>query len=196
MKNIILKGLFFCSLLLTMQPLSAANTVEKVEKVSGVVTLNRAVDYVVTSATPFADGAVVNITDVDNAVLILAQVKPSKATALYSHIQINGVKASSANCMVKIYADGSIILPHASSISPLTVYTDNDCQGESESYAVGNRLSLSGKSMNNRICSFTLKRGYMAWFAQKADGTGFNRLWIADKGDIKINLPGALRKAI
>ncbi len=108
MKNIILKGLFFCSLLLTMQPLSAANTVEKVEKVSGVVTLNRAVDYVVTSATPFADGAVVNITDVDNAVLILAQVKPSKATALYSHIQINGVKASSANCMVKIYADGSI----------------------------------------------------------------------------------------
>ena len=62
MKNIILKGLFFCSLLLTMQPLSATNTVEKVEKVSGVVTLNRAVDYVVTSATPFADGAVVNIT--------------------------------------------------------------------------------------------------------------------------------------
>lgn len=182
--------------LLALVPMVAANTTETVTQVEGTVTLSADVDYVITSATPFADGAVVNITNTDKAVVILSGVKPSLVSRLFSHIKINGVQASNANCMVKIYADGSIILPHSSSISPLTVYTANDFQGESESFAVGKRVSLSGQPMNNRICSFTLKRGYMAWFAQKADGTGYNRLWIADKGDIQVNLPGALRKAI
>lgn len=182
--------------LLAAAPIAAANTTETVPQVEGTVTLSADVDYVITSATPFANGAVVNITNTDNAVLILPSVKPSAVPRLFPHIQINGVKASSANCMVKIYANGSIILPHSSSVSPLVVYAANDFQGESWSFAVGSRVSLSGQPMNNRICSFTLKRGYMAWLAQKADGKGYNRLWIADRGDIRVNLPGALRKAV
>ena len=181
---------------MSVMTLSAANTTETVEQVKGTVTLSADVDYVVTSATPFADGAVLNITNTDNAVVILSQVKPSAVSSLYKYIQVNGVKASAANCQVKIYGDGSIILPHNSSISPLTVYTENGCQGSSEEFAVGQRVSLDGKAIDNKICSFTLKRGYMVWFAQKADGTGYNRLWIADKGDIQVDLPGVLRKAV
>ncbi len=181
---------------MSVMPLSAANTTETVEQVQGTVTLSADVDYVITSATPFADGAVLNITNTDNAVVILSQVKPSAVSSLYQYIQVNGVKASSANCMVKIYGDGSIILPHNSGISPLTVYTENGCQGSFETFAVGKRVSLDGKDIDNKICSFTLKRGYMAWFAQKADGTGYNRLWIADKSDIQVDLPGVLRKAV
>jgi hypothetical protein len=183
-----------CSLLTL--PATATNTTETVEQVQGTVTLSADVDYVVTSATPFADGAVVNITNTDNAVVILSKVKPAAVSRYFQNLQINGVKASSNNCMVKIYGDGSIILPHNSSIYPLTVYTANGCQGESARFAVGLRVSLDGNAMNNKICSFTLKRGYMAWFAQKADGTGYNRLWVADKGDIQIDLPGVLRKAV
>ena len=204
-KNVIMKHLIRKPLkwaltglfpLAALCPLQAANTVETVEQVQGTVTLATDVDYTVTSANPFADDAIVNITNTDRAVLILTKVIPSKVPALFSHIQINGEKATKDNCMVKIYANGSIILPHPASISPLTVYSENDLAGDSESYAVGERLSLKGTAMDNRICSFTLKRGYMAWFAQKADGTGYNRLWIADKEDITVNLPGALRRAI
>ena len=204
-KNVIMKHLIRKPLkwaltglfpLAALCPLQAANTVETVEQVQGSVTLATDVDYTVTSANPFADDAIVNITNTDRAVLILTKVIPSKVPALFSHIQINGEKATKDNCMVKIYANGSIILPHPASISPLTVYSENDLAGDSESYAVGERLSLKGTAMDNRICSFTLKRGYMAWFAQKADGTGYNRLWIADKEDITVNLPGALRRAI
>ena len=108
--------------LLAAAPIAAANTTETVPQVEGTVTLSADVDYVITSATPFANGAVVNITNTDNAVLILPSVKPSAVPRLFPHIQINGVKASSANCMVKIYANGSIILPHSSSVSPLVVY--------------------------------------------------------------------------
>ena len=185
-------GMLACSFCLSA---AAANTIETVEQVSGTVTLSKNVDYVVTSSTPFAAGAVVNITNTDNAVLILSQVKPSKVPSLFSYIQINGEKASKSNCMVKMYGDGAIILPHPENINPLTVFTANDEAGDTESYAVGQRVSLKGTAMDNRISSFTLKRGYMVWFAQKADGTGYNRIWVADKEDLHVNMPAPLRKS-
>lgn len=101
-------GLLVCMSVVT---LSAANTTETVEQVKGTVTLSADVDYVITSSTPFADGAVLNIANTDNAVVILSQVKPSAVSSLYKYIQVNGVKASAANCQVKIYGDGCIILP-------------------------------------------------------------------------------------
>ena len=174
-----------------------ANTTEEVEQASGTVTLSTDVDYVITSATPFATGAVVNITNPEKAVVILTSVRPSKAKSLLSHIQINGEAASAnGNCLVKIYADGSIIIPIVAGVKPLTVYTENDLQGDTEGYDVSTRVSLQGKDIDNRICSFKLRRGYMAWFAQKSDGTGYNRIWIADKSDITVNMPAPLRRSV
>lgn len=178
----------------------AANKKTTVEQVSGTVTLSEDIDYIVTGEEPFAAGAVIDITNTENAVVILTQVKPSKALTSYlGNIRINGAKAvKNTNCMVKIYADGCIILPHGNSIKPLVVYTETDQQGESASFGVGNRQSLANHAMNNKIQSFTLKRGYMAWFATKSGSTnpGYNRIFIADKEDIEVNLPAILSKSI
>ena len=172
---------------------ASANTTETVSQVTTSVTLDTDVDYVVTSATPFATGGKVNIVNTENAVLILKKVRPSAAAALLSHVSIDGRPAvKNSNCMLKIYADGTIILPHGSSVKPLTVYTEADLQGESAQFAVGNRVSLKNNEMNNRIKSFTLMRGYMVCMAAKADGKGYSRLFIADRENITVNLPAIL----
>lgn len=177
----------------------AGNTTETVSQVSGDVTLSADVDYVITSANPFADGAVLDITNTERAVVILPNVKPSAAAGHLNHIRINGVKAvKNTNCMIKIYANGSIILPHGKEISPLTVYTGKGQTGESEKFAVGSRQSLENHALNNRIQSFTLKRGYMVWFATKSasNNPGYNRIFIADKEDLKVDLPNILSSSV
>lgn len=194
------KTLLFCALAALPVLSIAANKKTTVEQVSGTVTLSEDVDYIVTGGTPFAAGAVIDITNTENAVVILTQVKPSKALSSYlGNIRINGVKAvKNSNCMVKIYADGCIILPHGNAIKPLVVYSEKNQQGESAEFAVGNRQSLERHALNNKIQSFTLKRGYMAWFATKSNETdpGYNRIFIADKEDIEMNLPAILSKSV
>lgn len=190
-------------LLLTWLPLSpvlmAARQTETVEQVNGTVTLSGAVDYVITDADPFADGAVLDITNTEEAVVILPSVKPSQVSAHLSHILINGAKAvKNTNCMVKIYANGSIILPHGKEVKPLTVYAGKGQTGESASFAAGSRQSLASHALNNRIQSFTLMRGYMVWFATKSGTTdpGYNRIFIADKENVQIDLPTILSNSI
>lgn len=177
----------------------AANTTEEVGQVSGTVTLSGDVDYVITDADPFADGAVIDITNTENAVVILSAVKPSQVSAHLEHIRIAGQRAvKNTNCMVKIYANGSIILPHGKDINPLTVYSELDCQGESATFAVGGHKSLNNHALDNRIKSFSLKRGYMVWFGTRSqtNDPGYNRIFIADKENIVINLPHILSSSI
>lgn len=179
--------------------LMAGNKTQTVNQVSGTVTLSDDVDYVITATNPFADGAVLDITNTENAVVILTKVKPSAAAGHLNHIRINGAKAvKNTNCMIKIYANGSIILPHGKEISPLTVYAEKGQTGESESFAVGLRQSLEGHAFNNRIKSFILKRGYMVWFATKSasNNPGYNRIFIADKEDLKLDLPNILSASV
>ncbi len=174
-----------------------ANTVETVSQVSGTVTISAAVDYVITSPTPFAAGAVVDITNTEHAVVILQQVQPSQAVNLLSYIRINGEKAvNNTNCMVKIYANGAIILPHGSAVKPLTVYTGAGQTGESAQYGVSGRVSLYSSPLNNKIKSFTLKRGYMVCFATQYNGKGYSRVFIADKEDKQVDLPAILSNSI
>ena len=83
----------------------ASNTTETVNQVTGTVTLNTDVDYVITATNPFADGAILDITNTERAVVILPNVKPSAAATHLNHIRINGTKAvKNTNCMIKIYA--------------------------------------------------------------------------------------------
>jgi Holliday junction resolvasome RuvABC endonuclease subunit len=174
-----------------------ANTVETVSQVSGTVTISGAVDYVVISPVPFAAGAVVDIANTEHAVVILQQVQPSQAVNLLSYIRINGEKAvNNTNCMVKIYANGSIILPHGTAVKPLTVYTGTDQTGESAQYGVSGRVSLYSSPLNNKIKSFTLMRGYMVCFATQYNGKGYSRVFIADKENRQVNLPAILSNSI
>lgn len=194
--NVIRRGLAAVSFF-ALSVTAWANTTEEVAQVAGTVTLSNDVDYVVTSATPFAQGAVVNIANTDGAVLILTRVKPSVAQSLLSHVRIGGEAAvNGTNCMVKIYANGSIIMPHGKSLRPLTVYTGLDQTGESTTFAADYRRSLASTAFDNRIRSFVLKRGYMATFAAKSNGGGYSRVFIADKADLVVNLPAILDKAV
>ncbi len=175
----------------------AAQTKQTVSQVTSEVTLTGEVDYIVTSSTPFGASGVIDIADTEHSVLILSNVVPSRAATMLSHVRIGGRAAvNNSNCMVRIYAGGSIILPYSSDIKPLTVYTGTDCTGETAQYGVGNRVSLRGNAMNNNIRSFTLKRGYMVCFMTRADGTGYSRVFIADSEDKTVNLPAILSGTI
>lgn len=180
--------------------MTAANGVQSVSQVTGTVSLTTAVDYTITGAVPFADGAVLDIVNTDEAVVILPGVKPSQMLEKYlKHIRINGAAAvKNSNCMVKIYADGCIILPHGTGIQPLTVYAEKGQTGKSAQFGVSTHQSLAGHAMNNKIQSFTLKRGYMAWFGTKSStrDPGYNRIFIADKADITVDLPVILCNSI
>ena len=50
------------------------NTTETVDQAKGTVSLTADVDYVITSATPFASGAVVDIVNTEIATIILKAV--------------------------------------------------------------------------------------------------------------------------
>ena len=180
--------------------MTAANGVQTVGQVTGTVSLTAAVDYTITGETPFADGAVLDIVNTDEAVVILPGVKPSQMLEKYlKHIRINGAAAvKNSNCMVKIYTDGCIILPHGTGIKPLTVYAEKGQTGKSAQFGVSTHQSLAGHAMNNKIQSFTLKRGYMAWFGTKSStrDPGYNRIFIADKADITVDLPVILCNSI
>ena len=91
------------------------NTSKNVEQVTGLVTLTDDVDYIVTGATPFADDGIVNIENTEHAVLILLDVKPSKAKSLLaSHVKIGGEKAvNGQNCQLKMYNRGCIKIGRA-----------------------------------------------------------------------------------
>ena len=188
---------------------SAANTKETTSQVTSTVTLSTDVDYHITGTTPFADNGKVDITNTEHAVLIIEQLRPSATLQLLSHITINGEAAvNGTNCQVRMYGKGSIIYPYgkegssSTAFHPLTVYDEQNCQGESCSLfglenASGFMNSLSAAKLNNRIRSFTLKRGYMVTFSLKAEGRGYSRCFIADKEDLVMNsLPALMDKRI
>ena len=182
----------------------AANTKTTVSQVTNAVTLTDDTDYIVTSATPFATGASVNIANTEHAVLILENVKPSAALQLIAqHVLIDGAAAQNgANCQVKLYAQGTIVMPYASTIRPLTVYSEQNFQGDECSdfgleHSGGYMNTLTAKKLNNRIRSFRLKRGYMVTFALRPGGRGYSRCFIAADRDLEVaTLPAILDNKI
>ena len=184
----------------------AANTKTTVEQVTSTITLSNDVDYIVTNTTPFSESGLVNITNTDHAVLILAEVKPSKVISSYlKFVQINGEAAkNNTNCMVKLYNRGAIIMPYSGgdNFKPLTVYSEKNFEGEScddfvPGHTGGYMNTLTEDKLNNRISSFKLKRGYMVTFALKEGGRGYSRCFIAADKDLEMaSLPGILDNAI
>lgn len=184
---------------------SFANTTVTSGQVTGAVTLNDDVDYVISAATPFGDEGRVDITNTDHAVLIIQNVRPSVVISqwLRNHVFINGRQAvNNSNCQVKMYAQGAIIMPYASSIRPLTVYSEKNFGGTAvNSFGLENdggyMNTLTDDKLNNKIRSFKLKRGYMVTFSTRAGGRGYSRCFIADKEDLEISsLPVVLDQRI
>lgn len=182
----------------------SANTKKTVAQVTTTVTLDTDVDYTVSNATPFGDEGVVDITNTEHAVLILSKVRPSAAIKLLAdHVKINGAKAvNNSNCQVKLYNLGCIILPYGTSIKPLTVYSEQNFQGESCNdfgleHTGGYMNTLTAAKLNNKIRSFKLKRGYMVTFSLRAGGRGYSRCFIAADKDLEMaTLPAVMDKKI
>ncbi len=181
--------------------LAWANTTTAVTQVSSAVTVADDVDYVISSATPFAAGGQVDITNTEHAVVIISKIRPSivKSTWLTGHVYINGKQAvDGSNCQVKMYNGGTIIMPYSSGIRPLTVYSEKDFGGTSVNafgleHSGGYMNTLTEAKLNNNIRSFKLKRGYMVTFSTRASGRGYSRCFIADKADLEIaSLPAVL----
>jgi len=199
-----LRGALLFLSVLASQSLSAVNVSKSTVQVTDTVTLDTDVNFFITGDSPFGtSNGVVNITNTDHAVLILTKVKPSVAIRLLSHVKINGQAAvNNTNCQVKMYNIGSIILPYGNNTKPLTVYSEQNFEGESCNdfgleHTGGYMNTLTDAKLNNKIRSFKLKRGYMVTFSLLAGGRGYSRCFIASNKDLEIaELPAVMDKKI
>jgi len=206
MKRKLSSLLLFAAMLFAAQGnIMAANTKTTITQVTTTVTLSDDVDYIITGDAPFAGDGLINITNTEHAVLILQNIKPSKASSWLKYIQINGVKAANnSNCQIKFYNYGCIILPYAGGdkFKPLTVYSKKNFEGESCNdfgleHSDGYMNTLTDAKLNNRIRSFKLKRGYMVTFSLKAGGRGYSRCFIAADKDLEMaSLPALMDNSI
>ncbi len=168
----------------------AQNRKVTVSTVTSNVTLNDAVDYVITSSTPFSSVASVNIEN-DDAVVVFPYIKPSVVyNDWLKFIRVKGKAVSRATAWVAIYDNGAVVYPHSKEgFCPLTVYKDINYSGESRNdfipFEFYNNVSQLG-TFNNEIRSFKLKRGYMATLACNYDGTGYSRVFIAQDADVEV----------
>jgi hypothetical protein len=131
--------------------------------------------------------------------LIFDNVTPSDVISKYlRYVRINGSAASNgSNCRVAIYLNGAAVIPlrAGSLLSPMTVYTEPNCEGTSYNVTSGNHSSLSTR--NNTTRSFVLRRGFMATVATGTQGGGYSRVYVADHHDVVVNeLPAALDRRI
>lgn len=198
MKRIItcLRNMSFALVFLAGSTAFAANTIKTVSQVTSQVTVSDDIDYVITSNEPFGTAGSVDITNLEHAVVIIQSIKPSKVIKNYldGHVFINGEQAvDGVNCQVKRYAMGTIIFPYSKDIKPLTVYSEQNFDGESvNSFGLENTggymNTLSASKLNNKIRSFKLKRGYMVTFATGKSGWGYSRCFIADTEDLEFSV--------
>lgn len=106
--------------------------------------------------------------------------------SLVKFIYVDSVRAvNGSNVRVSLFKHGAVVMAHASGFKPLTVYTGQNFTGDSASYTIQHLTSLG--SMDNKIRSFKLKRGYMATVATGNYGNGYSRVFIADEADIEIS---------
>ena len=128
----------------------------------------------------------------NNTWIRLNNVKTSTAYYNYSDnfFQENQVLSYPETLRIdNYYQNGSIIRPHNDNSSYLTVFSENNFNGEFGNI-FNNNVYLDESipnGLNNDISSFILKKGYMATFAENNDGTGNSKVFIASEEDIIID---------
>lgn len=133
-----------------------------------------------------------------DARLYFDALQPSQVIQSYlKYVTVNGVAAeNNVNVYVSSYGPGAVIVAQSKDYKPLEVYTQENFGGSSLQIEAVTPLTSLG-SMDNKIKSFKLKKGYMASFASNANGTGYSRVYIADSQDLEIAvLPAYLNGSI
>ena len=180
-----------------------------VAQVTEAVTLSGRGALHITGAKPFAVTGKVDIANTDHAVIFVDSLRPSEMKAWLAYITIKGQPAvSEKNCQLRLYDHGTVIYPYGKEskdkdgFHPLTVYAGQNLTGEScDRFGTENTNgfmnSLADSTLNNRIRSFRLKRGYMVTFSIQKGGWGYSRCFIADNEDLVVNtLPTILDQRI
>lgn len=145
--------------------------------------------HVTANETPLMNGASVNLGS-DRTWLIIDNIIPSTVASTYlKYVKINGAAAvKDKNCRIAIYLNGAAVIP-----LPQTVMTYTTAEG-SFTLDKGNHSDLGAQ--NNKMTSFTLRRGYMATLASGTNGSGWSRVYVADHADLTVTLPEALKERV
>ena len=139
---------------------------------------------------PLEDGLLITF-ESNKSWIRLFNLDPSSAYYYYhdNFIQENQLLSYPDNLRIDNYYNGSIIRPHNDNSSYLTVFSENNFNGEFGN--IFNNDVFQDESipngLNNEISSFILKKGFMATFAENNDGTGNSKVFIASEDDILID---------
>jgi hypothetical protein len=142
--------------------------------------------HIIASSSPLTN-SIVKLNS-ENSWVFFDNIRPSVViSSLLPYINVNNQAAVlNTNLRVAIYKQGTVVIPQPGTYQPLQVFTGTNYTGNSQKYALFTFYNDLG-TYDNNIRSFKLKRGYMATMATNADGTGYSRVFIADKEDL--NLP-------
>ena len=140
---------------------------------------------------PIEEGLSVNF-ESNNSWVRLYNVEPFTAYYYYSGniFQENQILSYPESLRIdNYYHNGSIIRPNQTNGSFLTVFSENNFNGEFENIPTNDVFTNESisENLNNNISSFKLKKGYMATFAENSDGTGNSQVFIASEDDILID---------
>lgn len=166
-----------------------ADGVLRLEQVAGPVTVAAGTELHVSDPNaPMAADASVDLA-ADDAWLVFEAVKPSAVNSRWlSRITVAGQPAKQPdNVRLAQWGSGCVVIPngHAHDRDALTLYSLPGCQGQTMRCGINTYYRGLG-ALDNRVQSFTLRRGYMATLANNPDGTGHSRVWIAADSDIVV----------
>jgi len=152
------------------------------------------------SSCPFDTNSNLNITSND-AWIFAANLNASTALSSYiARVKLNGnALVDMTNARISQYYAGCAIAAYNTSLTPLRVFSSSNLNGTYADIPV--QTIYSGASipatMNNKIVSFKLKKGYMVTLSVGEDGTGMSKVYIASESDLIVNaLPPALSGSI
>lgn len=168
--------------------LSAIDKITEPSLQDTTVTLSAPVELHISATQNAMVNSTVSLNNED-AWLFFDNIKPSDVISNYmQYVKVNGNSfTNGGNGRVAIYGNGAVLIPLGSTFKPLTVYTDEDFQGDSMKYSIQTFYTDLG-TFDRTIESIRLKRGYMATFATNRDGTGYSRVFIADNEDLDISI--------
>lgn len=167
----------------------------------GNVSINADGYITLSSATPLLNNVQINFNS-GIGWIKTTNYNPSAISASnLAQIKVNsiaGVYATNLR-LDNYYFNGCVIRANLTSATPLTVYDSTNLGGTSAAITVNTIHSSTSiaNSMNNKIESFLLKKGFMVTFANETDGTGKSINYIASEADLVINtLPTTLQNSI
>jgi len=169
----------------------SSHAIEK-ETIESLVNENRELSSAIELHLTSADSPLVNSTvslNHEDAWLFFDNIRPQNVIANHkSGILINGEPLLvGGNGRVAIYGNVTVVMPFGNDFKPLTVYSEEDFGGDEQQLEVHTYHNNLGE-FDNAVKSFKLKRGYMATLANGSDGSGYSRVFVADKEDLEFSV--------